>query len=240
MNNIIDGDKNILDKKVLLNIKKDIIKLMALSDTHLGCMQDRVDYLKYFYKYAEANGVDIIIHCGDLTDGYLNFQDQVANLKYKTFDDQKNYVISVYPRSYIPTIMISGNHDKSWQNIVNLDIIKEIALERKDLYYLNSSSGIIQAGNFRIGLIHKGLKNIENSCKIVFKGHTHKFERIIMPGYKLIKLPCLVDFRFHPGMENRKFLLGVYIAEINIANEVIISNELIKCSKDGTKRVLRL
>lgn len=246
MNNIITSKRNILNKKAVLKITNEIIKIMAISDTHLGCRQDRVDYLKYFYEYAEKYGVDFIIHCGDLTDGYLDYPDQIENLKYKTFAEQKEYVIDVYPKSSIPTIIVSGNHDLSWLYKMGMDILEEIVKVRNDLYYMGASSGIIIAGNLKIGLIHgykkynKEIRELLVRPDFIFKGHTHYFARVQTKKYNIIKVPCLVNFRAHPDMQNKQFILGAYIAEINIENREIISNELIKCSKDGTKRVLRL
>lgn len=244
MNNIINSKRNILNKKAVLKINDEIIKIMAISDTHLGCRQDRVDYLKYFYEYAEKYGVDFIIHCGDLTDGYLDYPDQIENLKYRTFNEQKEYVIDVYPKSAIPSFIIAGNHDYSWQNKEGKDIIAEIVKSRKDLYYLGNTNGTIKIGDLQIGLIHNslynGFLNLSKSCQIIFAGHTHIFNRTKTLNSYMINLPCLVNFRVHPSMQNKRFLLGAYIIEINIENSEIVSNELIKCDKDGTKRVLRL
>ena len=246
MNNIINSQSNILNKKAVLKLEKDIIKIMAISDTHLGCLQDRVDYLKYFYKYAEECGVDIIIHCGDLTDGYLDYPDQIENLKYKTFADQKEYVIDVYPESSIPTFIIAGNHDFSWQNKEGMDIIAEIVKVRKDLYYLGDTEGIIKLSNLKIGLIHghkkiaQEIRKLKLSPDIVFKGHSHNCMKRRTRYYSLLKVPCLVDYRYHPGMSNRESVLGVYIIDINVKYQEILEEQLIKCSNDGTKRVLRL
>ena len=53
------------------------LKLLLISDTHLGSKYDRLDILKYLYGEAEDRNVQYVLHSGDFTDGRSNRPEQV-------------------------------------------------------------------------------------------------------------------------------------------------------------------
>lgn len=85
------------------------LKLLLISDTHLASKYDRLDILRYLYAKAEERGVNYILHSGDLTEGRSNRPDQIYSLKEASYEGQRDYVIDKYPKSEIPTYIISGN-----------------------------------------------------------------------------------------------------------------------------------
>lgn len=85
------------------------LKLLLISDTHLGSKYDRVDILKYLYREAEERGVNYVLHGGDLTEGVSGRPQQLYELKECSYTGQRDYVVKNYPKSSIPTYMIAGN-----------------------------------------------------------------------------------------------------------------------------------
>jgi DNA polymerase II small subunit/DNA polymerase delta subunit B len=89
--------------------KLDHLKLLLISDTHLASNYDRLDILNYLYDKADSKGVNYVLHSGDLTDGLSGRPQQIYDLKEVSYAGQRDYVIEKYPRSGVPTYVISGN-----------------------------------------------------------------------------------------------------------------------------------
>lgn len=230
---------------IVLNFNKSVIKIMVISDTHLCCKQERLDLLEYYYEKAEDMGIDLVIHCGDVVDGFLRYYNQQANLLYNTYEEQKEYVIAFYPKSYIPTIMISGNHDKSWLRLNSKDIVADITSERKDLLYLGDSYGIITIGNLNIVLVHghreleRDLKRLNLTPNLIFRGHKHEFAKYIFRTLRVVQIPCLVDHISHTDCR-RNFTLGAYYIRVDSESRKVLSSSLMPCESKALKRSLHL
>lgn len=231
---------------IVLDNNKDVVKFMVISDTHLCCKQERLDLLEYFYEKAERLNVDFVIHCGDVVDGYLPYRLQQENLLYNTYEEQKEYVIAFYPKSLIPTIMISGNHDMSWLKLNNQDILADIVSKRNDLLYLGGSYGIITIGNLNIVLVHgqhelkRDLKKVDCNPNFVFRGHKHMYDTYSVNNFKVIQVPCLVDCTISYAKHKQKFSLGAYYIEISPSLHKIVSNSLVVCESRSLKRTLHI
>lgn len=87
------------------------LKLLLISDTHLGSKYDRVDILKYLYSKAEEEGVKYVLHSGDFTDGRSNRAEQIYELREPSYEGQVQYCINKYPKFSGKTYAIQGNHD---------------------------------------------------------------------------------------------------------------------------------
>lgn len=85
------------------------LKLLLISDTHLGSKYDRLDILRYLYKKAEEIGVNYVLHSGDLTEGVSGRPQQLYELRESSYTGQRDYVVDKYPKSDIPTYIIAGN-----------------------------------------------------------------------------------------------------------------------------------
>ena len=145
----------------------DKIKLLLISDTHLASKYDRLDILRYLYAKAEDKGVNYILHSGDVTEGRSNRPEQIYSLRESSYDGQRDYVIDKYPKSNIPTYMISGNHDLWWIKNCGTDIVRDICNHREDLTYLGSDCEDLKIGRLKIRLYHgKGGSSYAKSYKI--------------------------------------------------------------------------
>ena len=145
----------------------DHMKLLLLSDTHLGSKYDRLDILKYLYDEADRKEINYILHSGDVVDGKSNRPQHIYDLKETSYDGQRDYAIEKYPKSDIPTYMISGNHDYMWVKQCGADIVKDICKSRTDLIYLGSDCEDLLLNKTRIRLYHgKGGGSYAKSYKL--------------------------------------------------------------------------
>ena len=171
----------------ILDINKEHIKLLLMGDTHLCNKNDRLDIIRYLYYKAEDTNTDLILHSGDFTDGYPLIDGYEKILKEKTFNGQKEYVISEYPMYSNKTLLISGNHDEYWFKKCGRDILKEITDIRKDITYLGNNRRDIIIGNINIKLMHgnpnsylgskfkpiRFIKELDKKPNILHTGHLH-------------------------------------------------------------------
>ena len=224
---------------------KDHLKLLLISDTHLASKYDRVDILRYLYQVAEEKGVNYVLHSGDVTEGRSNREEQVYELKEISYTGQRDYVIDKYPRSEIPTYMISGNHDLWWIKRSGSDIVKDICNSRDELIYLGSDCEDLKIGKLRIRLFHgKGGSSYAKSYKlqkyldgvpleerphILQTGHIHQAFYMKQDKTHCFQTGCLQDltpFERSMGFGNDKSVWWVDVYMDDKGNPVQITPEL--------------
>ena len=232
----------------------DHIKLLMLSDTHLGSKYDRLDILKYLYNKAWINGVNYILHSGDVTEGRSNRPEQIYSLKECSYEGQRDYVIDKYPKSEIPTYMISGNHDLWWIKNCGTDIVKDICRNRDDLIYLGSDCEDLKIGKLKIRLYHgKGGQAYAKSYKlqkyvdqipskekphILQTGHIHQAFYYKQDNTHCFQTSCLQDltpFERSMGFTNDKSVWWVDVYMDSKGNPVKITPELETFEKSKVK-----
>ena len=223
----------------------DKIKLLLISDTHLASKYDRVDILRYLYAKAEDKGVNYVLHSGDLTEGRSNRPEQIYSLKEASYTGQRDYVIDKYPKSNIPTYMISGNHDLWWIKNCGSDIVKDICDKREDLIYLGSDCEDMKIGKLRIRLYHgKGGNSYAKSYKlqkyldtiplterpdILQTGHIHQAFYYKQDKTHCFQTSCLQDqtpFERSMGFSNDKSCWWVEVYLDNKGNVYHINQDL--------------
>lgn len=226
---IVDGKIIKLNQPARSNdvysIKNDLkhLKLLLISDTHLGSKYDRLDILRYLYNKAEDKEVNYILHSGDLTDGLSGRPQQLQELRELSYTGQRDYVIDKYPKSEIPTYIIAGNHDLWWVKQCGADIVRDICNNRTDLHYLGSDCEDLQIGKLKIRLYHgkgggayaksyplqKYLDAIpmEERPDILQTGHTHQAFYMKQGKTHCFQTSCLQDltpFERSMGFNNDK------------------------------------
>lgn len=247
---IIDGKirkiKPIKENDVY-EIKSELehLKLLLISDTHLASKYDRLDILRYLYNKAEDRNINYILHSGDLTEGRSNRPEQIYSLREASFEGQRDYVIDKYPKSNIPTLMISGNHDLWWIKNCGSDIVADICKQREDLTYLGSDCEDIKIGKLKIRLYHgKGGSAYAKSYKIqkyldtipseelphiLQTGHTHQAFYFKQGKTNCFQTSCLQDltpFERSMGFSNDKSCWWVDVTFDNKGNVYSINQEL--------------
>lgn len=223
----------------------DHLKLLLISDTHLGSKYDRLDILKYLYRKAEENGVNYVLHSGDLTEGVSGRPQQLYELRECSYTGQRDYVVNKYPKSEIPTYIIAGNHDMWWVKKCGADIVKDICDRREDLYYLGSDCEDLKIGKLRIRLYHgnggsayaksykvqKYLDSIpvEERPHILQTGHVHNAFFMKQGNTYCFQTSCLQDltpYERSMGFSNDKSCWWVDVYMDNKGNLLRVNQEL--------------
>ena len=226
------------------------LKLLLISDTHLGSKYDRLDILRYLYSEAEDRGVNYVLHSGDLTEGRSNRDDQIYSLREASYTGQRDYVIDKYPKSSVPTFLISGNHDLWWVKKAGADIVKDICDKREDLTYLGSDCEDLKIGRLRIRLYHgakgqayaksyklqKYLDSIapDELPHILQTGHIHQAFYMKQGKTHCFQTSCLQDltpYERSMGFNNDKSCWWVDVYMDNKGNPVKVEQELETFSK---------
>ena len=221
------------------------LKLLLISDTHLVSQYERLDILRYLYQKAKEIGVNYVLHSGDLTDGRSNRPEQIYSLKETSYTGQRDYVIEKYPKSSIPTYLISGNHDLWWVKQSGSDIVRDICNKRDDLIYLGSDCEDLKIGKLKIRLYHgKGGSAYAKSYKlqkyldsipleerphILQTGHTHQAFYMKQDNTHCFQTSCLQDltpFERSMGFNNDKSCWWVDVYMDDRGNPIKITQEL--------------
>lgn len=206
--NIIEFDNKIkLSKDIVLmdNYHAEdwqgnkIIKFAVVSDTHLGNKWQQLTFLNSLYDIFEHEGINIVYHAGDLSDGYYktrpsHIYELIPGLAGA--DAQAEYIIDKYPRRKgIITKFITGNHDDTHIMNGGVNIGKIIARQREDMIYLGLNNAKINlTPNCILELNHPGdgaayalsyaLQKLIDSMSggdkpnILINGHHHKYMNI--------------------------------------------------------------
>lgn len=248
----IQGDKIVKNKPIKENdvykIPSDLehLKLLLISDTHLGSKYDRLDILRYLYAKAEDEKVNYILHSGDLTEGLSGRPQQIHELKETSYTGQRDYVIENYPESQIPTYMIAGNHDLWWIRQCGADIVQDVCNNRDDLHYLGSDCEDLKIGKLRIRLYHgkggsstyaksyklqKYLDSIESTelPHILQTGHIHQAFYMKQGKTHCFQTSCLQDltpYERSQGFNNDKSCWWVDVYMNSNGTPVQIKQEL--------------
>lgn len=221
------------------------LKLLMISDTHLASKYERLDILRYLYNKAEEEQVNYVLHSGDLTEGLSGRPEQVYDLKELSYVGQRDYVVDKYPKSDIPTYIISGNHDMWWIKKCGADIVKDICSQRDDLHYLGSDCEDLKIGKLKIRLYHgKGGGSYAKSYKIqkyldsiapdeiphiLQTGHIHQAFYMKQGNTHCFQTSCLQDltpFERSQGFNNDKSCWWVDVWMDDKGNPVKINQEL--------------
>lgn len=221
------------------------LKLLLISDTHLASKYDRVDVLRYLYAKAEENGTNYVLHSGDLTEGLSGRPQQLYELKENSYTGQRDYVIDKYPKSEVPTYIISGNHDLWWIKQCGSDIVRDICNHRQDLHYLGSDCEDLRIGKLKLRLYHgKGGSAYAKSYKlqkyldsipleerphILQTGHIHQAFYMKQDKTHCFQTSCLQDltsFERSMGFNNDKSAWWVDVDMDSKGNPVLVKQEL--------------
>ena len=232
------------------------LKLLLISDTHLGSKYDRLDILKYLYIKAEKAGVNYVLHSGDLTEGFSGRPQQIYELKEPSYTGQRDYVIKNYPKSSIPTYIIAGNHDLWWIKRCGADIVKDICDNREDLHYLGSDCEDLEIGKLRIRMFHgvggsayaKSYKTqkyldsipVEERPHILQTGHTHQAFYMKQGKTHCFQTSCLQDltpYERSNGFNNDKSCWWIDVVMDKKGNPIEISQTL---ETFGNKRLRKV
>lgn len=130
------------DKRYQIGDGDGTYRFGLISDTHLGSKAAHLADLHDFYDRMQARGVELVLHGGDIGDGWKVHQNQINELKAEAvgWDRLTEYVVNHYPqRDGIETLFISGNHDHKLWKRSGVRFGQRVANQRDDMHWLGDS-----------------------------------------------------------------------------------------------------
>lgn len=182
------------------------IRFGLIGDTQIGSLYQRTDALTAFYEYCAGQGINLILHAGDVLDGWHVYKGQEFELHPhgRGWREQRDMFASLAPRiDGLQTIFITGNHDGSFKKLVGLVVGEELSTIRPDWKFIGQDVGDVvlkatKGQRFTVRLLHPGggtayalsyhtQKIIESMAggqkpDLLAIGHYHKAEWI--PAYR--------------------------------------------------------
>lgn len=195
--------------KIEITGEKDTISFIGISDTHLLSDFASLESLDLVYDYAAKNGINYILHAGDL------IHDE--KIPQKKFERNIETLMKTYPSDKsITTFLIEGNHDYTAIDRYGLDIRKIISSSRLDLKPIGIEKGYVQFNHAIIKLQHES-KSTENSAHMILKGHSHIYKLAPYINQKkvlgiMVQLPSLSDMK----MRNHRNILEKGFVKIDL------------------------
>lgn len=156
---------------------KEISKLhaIAISDTHIGSKFERLDLINEVYEYCSKNSINIIFHCGDIIDNYVD------ECKINR-ESRVEYLLKNYPYDKnILTFAILGNHDLGPLTEFGQNLMLLLNNYRHDIITLGYLVENLNLQQDAITLYHPFHKNsfIPRRCsnsKLILQGHSHIYK----------------------------------------------------------------
>jgi hypothetical protein len=174
------------------------IRFGLIGDTQIGSLYQRLDALKEFYAYCADQGIDTMLHAGDVIDGWRVYRGQEFELhpNARSWPEQRDMFADSMPRiDGLKTIFITGNHDVSFKKLVGLIVGDELQRVRPDWKFIGQDIGDVvfktKGGNkLTVQMLHPGggtayadsyrlqkiIESISGGQKpdIIAVGHYHK------------------------------------------------------------------
>lgn len=124
-------------------------KFVVISDTRIGSKSQQLSILNDIYQKAEEQGINTVIHCGNITEGLYSTKNEFSESTF--LDDsqiQVDYISRNYPKfENIKTYFITGPKDQKHLKQNNINIGRRINNARSDLIYLGQNSANIKIDN---------------------------------------------------------------------------------------------
>jgi len=179
-----------------------------VSDTHFGSNRERLDALEMAYDRFANEGINVVFHCGDWTEGVGVYRGQEMDVNLYGQDAQIDHVIKDYPsRRGMKTIGISGNHDLRAYERGGVDPLVQIARARRDITYIGQYNTDVRLhrgvnmelihpmGNPAYALSYKAQRDINNRSpddlpNVLCYGHYHNSYYMHYRGIDFVQVPC--------------------------------------------------
>ena len=135
-------------------IEGEWLRMGIISCTHYGNVYYQPKALGLFYKQCEAEECVAVLHCGDLTDGMNMYRGQRFDLYATGHSKQVANVVAEYPHSTVPTYVIGGNHDFSFQKNAGANVVRAICEKHSGLNYAGLLAATVKIGKSKILMLH--------------------------------------------------------------------------------------
>lgn len=163
----------------------------VVSDTHLCSNEEALDELHTFYDICARQGIQHVLHAGDLVAGTNVYRGQENEIHTYGFARQLAYAVKNYPSvPGVTTHFICGNHDLVYWVRAGVDFGEALAAKRPDMIYLGQDRADVTIGTVKVRLIHPGggnayadsyhlqrnIASLEGGAKphVLIMGHYHR------------------------------------------------------------------
>jgi DNA repair exonuclease SbcCD ATPase subunit/DNA repair exonuclease SbcCD nuclease subunit len=125
------------------------MKFAHIADTHIKNLKYHYEYRKVFdkmYEILREEGVDCIVHCGDIAHTKTQISPEFVDMCSKFFRNLADIA---------PTYIILGNHDGNLKNSSRQDAITPIveALDLDNVHLLKNSGEVVLDGKFCLNVL---------------------------------------------------------------------------------------
>jgi len=130
------------DKRYQIGDGAGTYRFGLISDTHLGSQACHLADLHNFYDRLQDRGVELVLHGGDIGDGWKVHRNQINEVKPEAtgWNRLEDWVVDHYPERHgMETLFISGNHDHKLWKQSGVRFGQQIAARRDDLNWLGDS-----------------------------------------------------------------------------------------------------
>lgn len=184
-------------ERPVINFDGEDVVIGFCTDTHWGTKYSPKEYWTSFLDECKAQGVSMILHAGDVTEGMSGRPDHVYSLTHVGFSAQIDYAVEMFSMTDLPIYCIDGNHDRWGIKPGGVMVVSDIAKRCKNVTYLghdeadmvikgsvwrlfHGEDGSSYASSYRV---QKLIESFTGGAKpnVCLVGHTHKqiyiFER---------------------------------------------------------------
>jgi hypothetical protein len=204
--------------EVPIQSDENTIRFGLIGDTQIGSAYQRLDALKAFYGRCADEGINTILHAGDVIDGWRVYRGQEFELhpNGRSWPEQRKMFADSVPRyEGMVTIFVTGNHDSSFKKLIGMVTGEELAQARPDWKFVGQDVADVilstkQKQRFSVRLFHPGgginqyalsyrpqriIENIPGGQKpdLIAIGHFHK--GFYIPNYRNITALCVGCFQ---------------------------------------------
>jgi len=185
------------------------VKIGYMSDTHVGSIYLDDSYISDAREEFAKEGVDMVVHAGDVTEGMSNRAGHIYECSELGFDAQKEKTIDLFEKfDFCPLYMIDGNHDRWFLKSNGARVVKDICGELSSAKFLGHDEGDIELGeNASLKLWHgedrssyaisyrlqKLIESLSGGDKpnILIAGHVHKYGKFFIRNVHCIGAGCV-------------------------------------------------
>lgn len=216
------------NRTIITDMNENSMKVLLISDLHLGNEKERLDLINRAFNYCIKNGIHIILCGGDLIDGaFTQGRQKITNI-YK----QIEYFIKNYPYDKnILTFSVGGDHDLSALTYASVDLIEVCNNYRHDIIIGGYNNTQINLKNDKIHLYHHiGSGTMRKTdAPIILHGHSHKYSTEMRNNALNITIPTLSDIN--------ELMPSALELDLEFSNGYI-TNSLIKHIHFGSSEVI--
>lgn len=229
--------------------ERNTIQFAVVGDTHFGNIYEATDEWRAFLGRLHCEGVNTVLHCGDVLDGHRVYRGHEYEVHALGFAEQrKHFLESFATPPGMKFFFITGNHDTSFKNLAGVDIGNSLAEARPQWTFLHEDYGDVtlrtaNGRQYRVRLVHpdggtsyaisyRAQKHAEsldggNKPNMLCMGHYHKAEHL--PHYRNIDVIQAGCWQWQTPFMARKGSpahVGGWIVRVTVGDDKSRSNSV--------------